>query len=654
MRIATPPVILLIILSFVLLSFGSIAQVHSQNPPASPKVVVVSIDAGADWLVDEFLARGVLPADGAFAQMSRFGSRAEAMLPINVASTSPSHSAMFTGAYPERTGIVANSFLIDGDSITSNGSGFNTPLKAETIWTAAQRQGKRVICATAVAADIASPERTCTLTLAFGRAEIRPAVVGLRADTSEQWKYGQEKFEHAKNLQVVGATPAPITYTLKSGAAISIYALAIDRNFDGRENYDAILLDFDKDLGNGFLATLNENQWASVVLPFSEHRLGSWVRVLKFEANLSEVKLYLGEASFNPASPAEYGREVEAQVGFWPGQPDNPNQTRGLISEQVWFEQSDRLAQHIKRLALYNLKRKDWDALFLYFPIVDDITHRYLVRNPRQADYHAEDGNRRARYNGYVERAYREIDRILKELMEAAAPETNFLIISDHGMVPTHTTLLINNFLAQSGFTVTGDDKSEVRAVVDGAGAHIYVNVAGRQKNGLVPANKLNEYAQRIRSACLSLRDPVTGEAVFQTVLPGSELAPIRLGQSPRTGDVFVSARPGFSLSGRILPEVPIFVPSSPRLDIREQFAKNQATREFLESGGANETGVGVHGHLGTAREIQSIFFAYGPNVPKKPLGVIEGVDVAPTIAALLGIKPPRDAQGHLAFQPTF
>src|ERR1044072_686714 len=223
MRIATGSVILLVVLSFVL-PFCATVQVHSQTPSASPKVVVVSVDAGADWLVDEFLARGVLPADGAFAQMSRLGARAEAILPINVASTSPSHSAMFTGAYPERTGVVANTFLVAGDAITGNASGFATPLQAETIWTAAQRQGKRVICATPVTADLASPERTCTLTLAYGRAEIRPAVIGLRADTAGQWKYGQEKFEHAKNLQLAGANPQAITYKLKSGDAIPIYA----------------------------------------------------------------------------------------------------------------------------------------------------------------------------------------------------------------------------------------------------------------------------------------------------------------------------------------------------------------------------------------------------------------------------------------------
>jgi hypothetical protein len=170
----------------------------------------------------------------------------------------------------------------------------------------------------------------------------------------------------------------------------------------------------------------------------------------------------------------------------------------------------------------------------------------------------------------------------------------------------------------------------------------------------VVPANKLNEYAQRLKAACRALRDPVTGEAVFQTVLLGSELAQLHLEQGARSGDVFVSARAGFSLSGRLLAEVPVFVPSSPRHDIREQLAKTPAMRAFMESGGANETGLGVHGHLGSLRDIQAIFFAYGPNVPKRPLGIIEGIDVAPTIAALLGIKPPQNAQGHSAFQPTF
>lgn len=161
----------------------------------------------------------------------------------------------------------------------------------------------------------------------------------------------------------------------------------------------------------------------------------------------------------------------------------------------------------IRDVVLLNFKQREWDLLFTYLPIIDDVEHRYLLRDPRQADYDAEEGGRRERYAQRVEWAYQQSDRVLKQWMEAAPPETNFIVVCDHGMVPTHTTVMLNNFLAASGFKVDPEDQAEVRAQVDGASAHIYVNLAGRQKGGTVSREKLDAYVDRIVSACRTLRD---------------------------------------------------------------------------------------------------------------------------------------------------
>jgi predicted AlkP superfamily pyrophosphatase or phosphodiesterase len=629
------------------------AAAQAVDPKKSPKVVVVSLDAAADWLVDEFLARGVLPAEGAFARMSRSGVRAEAMIPINVASTSPSHIAMFTGAYPERTGIVANTFLQPGDAVGRGSSGFNAPIKAEALWSAAIRQGKRVICATAVGADNASPDRSATMTFGYARQEVRPSVVWLTPSTDDKWQYGGKRIEHARALAVSANSPGQLEYKFKS-TAVPLYALAVDRSFDGKEIFDAIALDRDRNLSNGYVGALEEGDWAPTEFSIDGHRLGSWIRCLNLKADLSEAVVYLGAVGSNPGGPAEFVGEIETKIGFWPGEVDNPNQNRGLIDEQVWFEQVERLTGYIKNLTLFNFKQPEWDLLFTYFPILDDIEHRYLLRDPRQADYDAEDGQRRERYARRVEWAYQQIDKTLKELMDAAPPETNFIVVSDHGMVPTHTAIMINNFLAESGFKVDPEDQAEVRAQADGASAHIYVNLVGRQKGGIIPREKLDHYVDRIVSACRSLRDPRTNDPIFHVVLKRSELDQLRLNDAERAGDVFVSARPGWSLSPRVLPEVPVFVSTTFRPDTRKRVAGNKQTEEFLLTGGANETGLGVHGHISAHREIQAIFFAFGPNVPARLTGPVNGVDLAPTVASLLGIEPPRDAQGKSIFTPVY
>lgn len=630
---------------------GQHSQAQGSKLTKSPKVVIVSLDAGADYLVDEFLARGVLPPDGAFARMSRAGVRAEAMLPINVASTSPAHIAMFTGAYPERTGIVANSFLLPGDPITRGSSGFTAPIKAETLWQAAMRQGKRVICSTAVAADNLTPERNCTLTAGYGRQELRAAVVQLAAASDEQWQLGETRFEHARPLHAAATSPAPLEYKFKTGS-MPLYALAVDRSLDGRENFDAVLLDWDRDLRNGYIGIVRAGEWIPNGFTVAGQRVGSWIRGLSLPANAAQAAIYLGEVSSLPGAPESFIQDIETNVGFWPGSIDNPNLARGLISEAVWFEEVERNAEYIKRMVLHNFKQPNWDLLFAYLPVIDDVEHRFLLRDPRQADYDAEDGQRRARYARHVEWAYQQADRVLKEWMEAAPPETNFLIVSDHGMVPVHTTVMINNLLAQAGLKVEPEAQAEVRALNDGASAHIYVNLAGRQKDGIVAKEKLAEYVERIVAACQSLKDPLTNEPIFQTVLRRSELARLHLDDGERAGDVFVSARAGWSLSGRVLPGVPVLVTSTMNPDTRQRIAGNKATEDFLLAGGANEISPGVHGYTANHRQIQAIFLAYGPQVPARLTGLVEGVDVAPTAAALLGIAPPRDAQGKAVFVP--
>ena len=646
------PLVIALALFIQLLPASLLNKAQAISPKKSPKVVVVSLDAAADWLVDDFLARGVLPADGAFARMSRSGVRAESMIPVNVASTSPSHIAMFTGAYPERTGIVANNFLQPGDSVGRGSTGFNAPIKAETLWSAAVRQGKGVICSTAVAADNASPDRACTLTFGYARQEVRPSVVWLAPSSEDKWQYGDLRFEHTRALSVSQNSPGQLEYKFKSGA-VPLYALAVDRRFDGKEDFDAIVLDRDRDLSNGYVGALREGDWAQIDFSIDRHKLGSWIRGLNVKPDLSKAAVYLGGVSLNPGAPEEFVKEIEAKVGFWPGEIDHANRNRDLISEQVWFEQAERLTSYIKNVTLLNFKQPEWDLLFTYMPILDDVQHRYLLRNPRQADYNAEDGQRRVRYAQRVEWAYQQVDRILKELMNAAPPEANFIVVSDHGQVPIHTVITINNFLVEAGFKVDPEDRAEVRANVDGASAHIYINLAGRQKGGIISQEKLGQYIERIVSACRSLRDPLTNDPIFQVVLKRSELDQLRLNYAERAGDVFVSARAGFSLSSRVLPGVPVLVPNTYNSDTRQRVAGNKQTDEFLMSGGANETGLGVHGHVSAHREIQAIFFAYGPNVPARLSGPVNIVDVAPTVASLLGIEPPRDAQGKAIFTPT-
>lgn len=638
---------LLALLQVGLLAFAPVAArgQRSGSGVARARVVVVSVDGGADWIVDDLLARGVLPGGGAFARMARGGARAESVETINVASTAPSHAALFTGAYPERTGIVTTSFLQSGEGLdVPFGPGFTAPLKAETIWSAAMRQGKRVVCSTAVGADARSPARTCTETRGFRKQEAPASVVRLQpANFAAITGVG---FEHARALNAKGDSPGQLNYRMSDGRVVNLYAYASDSVRDGVESYDGVLLDLDRTLENGYAAELKPNVWAALRLASSGETLaGSWVQLTRMSGDLSDVEVYLGSAGSNPGTPREFLRDIDAEFGFPPGEGDSQSLNRGLITERMYLEQFDRAAEYEKNVVLEQLKHGDWDLLLTYLSITDHVQHRFLVRDSRQADYELEGGKRRERYARYVEQSYRKVDEILKAWMEAAPEGTNFVVVSDHGFVSAHHTVLVNNYLAESGFKVAPTAEAEVRALADGASANIYVNVRGRQKDGVVPPERLEEYVERIMKVCRALRDPSTGEPVFEVVMRKDGLKTLRLEDGERSPDVFVSARRGWSTSARINPRVPPIVPNTMTPEGRAALAPD--AQDFLASGSLNETSPGVHGYLAGERQLESIFYAAGPGVPRARLGRIRVVDIAPTVAALLGISPPRDAQGR-------
>lgn len=608
------------------LFFCFVSPTAAEQPAkASPKVVLVSLDGAADWLVDDLLARGVLPPDGALARLARSGVRAEALVPIAASLTAPSHVAMFTGTYPESNGIVSNTFLELGEPISQESSGYTAPIEAETLWEAARRQGKRVYCLGAVGADAGGPKRQCDLTLAYGKTKARAGVVDLGPAPAATLPAGDSGYEHIRRLEALPGSPAPIVYSLSGGEAIPLFASAVDTVVDGKERYDALLLDFNADRADGFAAQLATGQWASVYLPTPSAKVGAWVKLLRLEPDASAARLYLGAPGQNHGHPAEYVAGLEERFGPWPGSPDSQNLDLGLTDEKLWLEQAERLSLYLADTTLETLRQGDWDLLLTYLPLLDEVGHRFLLREPRQPDYDAENGSRRARYARHIEWSYQFADRLLLRMLEAVPPGTNFVVVSDHGMAPVHTQVLIHSLLREAGFQVTPDDKTEVRAYTAGNTAHIYVNLAGRQPGGVVAGGKLVESVERIRSACQHLRDPRTGEPVFEAVLPKSELGAVHLGHSGRGGDVWVNARAGFTLSARFDPEASVFKPSP--------------------------TLLGMHGSLGTERTMHAIFFAAGPRVRPRFLGHMNSVDVAPTVSALLGIEPPTATQGRAVLE---
>lgn len=192
------------------------------------------------------------------------------------------------------------------------------------------------------------------------------------------------------------------------------------------------------------------------------------------------------------------------------------------------------------------------------------------------------------------------VEKIVNAVQAAGiADRTTFIIVSDHGFKAYKSQIRANNALQSAGL---GD-----RAYVlpEGGTAFVYVS-----EDALVP---------RVRDVLAGVEgiDRVIGATEFSGLgLPTPE-------KDPQFGQLLLSAKEGYSFSGATGGPVTAAVP---------------------------QTG-GSHGYLASDPDMNAIFIASGYRVTARgKRGEIPNLDIASTIAQLLGVKLPSAKGKPIAF----
>ena len=183
------------------------------------------------------------------------------------------------------------------------------------------------------------------------------------------------------------------------------------------------------------------------------------------------------------------------------------------------------------------------------------------------------------------------VEKIVNAVQAAGiADRTTFLIVSDHGFKAYKSQIRATVALQQAGL----DDK--VFVLPEGGTAFVYVS-----EDALIP---------RVRAALAGVEgiDRIMGAAEFPALgLPVPQ-------KDPQFGQLLLSAKEGYSFSGA---------------------TGGPVTAAAPQIGGS-------HGYLASDPDMNAIFIASGYRVRAQgKLGEISNLDIAPTIAHLLGVKLP-------------
>jgi predicted AlkP superfamily phosphohydrolase/phosphomutase len=287
------------------------------------------------------------------------------------------------------------------------------------------------------------------------------------------------------------------------------------------------------------------------------------------------------------------------------------------------------------RVARYVQERYGWDLHFSHWHLFDHINHPTVNgADPEGPNYDP------ARAEWLLEcqrQTYRVGDAVLKQFLELADDETLVCVMSDHAMPPAHRWGHPIARLEEAGLAVRAPDgridleRSKVYMLPD-RGSEVYVSLQGREPFGIVPPDQFDAVKDQVIDALLDWRDPVTNKRVVALALKLEDAALIGYWGDPRDGvcgDVVFTFNRGFGWG--------------PPLE-----------------GGSVGTGRGAqHGSQIPTMETpyftnMATLIAAGPGIRRgyerdwQRSGLMRMEDFAPTIAYLLGLRPPRHSRGAI------
>jgi predicted AlkP superfamily phosphohydrolase/phosphomutase len=331
-----------------------------------------------------------------------------------------------------------------------------------------------------------------------------------------------------------GELPGPNDY-LMTGLAVHI---------DPEEDVAWLKID-GKDL------ILSEGEWSDWVevsfdaLPWGLMRFAGIVRFyLKevrpdFQLYASPVNLAPGDPAQPVTTPDDFVESLHEKLGnfYTVGMPEETNALKdGLFDDDDYTKQvklfqeedSDRLLD----LALSRFR--PGGTTFFYNSDIDLQCHMlWRHGDPRYpgAPHHPAWEEEAARdHAGDIEGYYERVDGVLGHVRERLPEGTLLLVMSDHGHAPYTRMVHLNAWLRDQGYLVLKDGKktghvfaaddvdwSRTRAYGLGFNS-LYLNLAGREGQGIVRADQADAVLEEISRRLLELRDPKSGAQVVLRV----------------------------------------------------------------------------------------------------------------------------------------
>ncbi len=660
------------------------AEAPASAKPSASKVIFFASDGMRPDHVDKYVAEGVMPT---YADLLARGVKGDnGLLQGFPPNTGVGWYTLATGTWPGEHGSTNNTFHRTGEGNFNNRTSLGAAiLQADTLHQAAERAGKKVASVEWVGA------RTHGLrgpVIDFRNFFSTRGVLAYPLNAAEQ--AGAATF--GLSYQVASLSPASgwsntppsdpaappmqaeltVATTFAAQNPTRVYDVYIyDSMVDGQAAYDRVLLartGVAKDASQA-AANLGAGDWADVRLVGADGLIGAragqtagfYVKLTMLASDLSTFKIYFTSVSRAIAFCACDPNFESTLVDMFPTSTaaDFAPLEAGIVDEDTYVEQGLMWADfHFPALNyILTTVQPDTDLLFLGNPVTDEFQHQFLALvtptdidgdpNPYFDDVTNDDipDGRIDIREGYIRAAYEEADATLALGRSLMGEDATVFASSDHGFAPQWRAVNVSKVLKDIGLQgaeQTGNCRKAASGATlakechAGGTAQIYINLAGRDpasgNTPQVPAANYETVRNQIIAAFQNLTDPENpGKQVVDAIFKKEELRNVDGTDAlhpNRSGDVVVVFRPPYQTDA-----------ATPGVTIA--FSQFFGQHGYLPDLVSLENNVNLHG----------TFVAAGPGIRKQdPVPGIRAIDLAPTIAFLMGFPGPQNASGRILY----
>jgi len=323
-------------------------------------------------------------------------------------------------------------------------------------------------------------------------------------------------------------------------------------------------------------------------------------------------------------------------------------------------------------------KREPWDLLMHVFRATDEVAHffwRYM--DPSHPDY---DPELAPQYADTIKNVYIYVDSLVGQLLDLVGSEAWIFVVSDHGMGPLHKTVYLNSWLQEVGLltlltkkeanhwvrdglrkvgltranvtallntlrmgkihiilkkllanwlhAIPEDSRVRLSDLVDwsrtyaysyGYIGQIYLNLMGREPQGIVTPDTYQSVCEKITRELYNLVDPGDGKPVVDKVISRRDIY----------SGPYTETAPDLIVLMRGLTYI-----------THEGFELNVEGQSPFVMPVTGESA----GH-----RLEGVLMAAGPHIEhRQTLPTASIIDITPTVLYLMGIAPQPDMDGHI------